>query len=438
MTSSTPEVTVKAPSRHITAMGLAPKLVLRGCLVDLRNGHLSDGARGALTARELCLLRYLVERSGETVTREELSQRAFGYAPTARTRAVDKAMHGLRRKVERSPGRPEHLLTSIGSGYRFESLASMAMPAFLMASEGPLVGRERILQRLTALRSLRMVTLWGPHGVGKTRIAREFARSWRSRGGTVVWVELADAMTPEAVRSRVARALVQREGVPDEMLGLALAELPSPLLVVDNAKSLSSVPELVAALRRADPDIPWLCTATRALEVEGEEVVHLPPLSVEAGMELFHLRAESRGYPLGGDPAVRDLVRALDALPLALELAAARVGALGVADLLTALDREAPFMLGRLAHRLDRELPDLLPSDLAVLSALVVRGPSLTVKQLQERCEGWPPDEVVAAVERLVKSAWMHPERLEGHVRFTLLSTTRRYLAARLALEVHE
>ena len=109
---------MRAPNlRYERAVGT---LRLGTCVVDLDTGALSGGRDGRLTTRERELLAYLVARSGTSVPRDEVLTVVFGYAPTAASRAVDKAMNSLRAKVEADPGAPRHLLTVHGTGYRFE------------------------------------------------------------------------------------------------------------------------------------------------------------------------------------------------------------------------------------------------------------------------------------------------------------------------------
>jgi DNA-binding response OmpR family regulator len=89
--------------------------------VDMRKRLLRrDGVEERLTTHEAGVLNYLVENEGKDVTREELLEKVWGYAPTMQTRTVDNQILKLRKKIERTPGDPRHILTIHGVGYRFE------------------------------------------------------------------------------------------------------------------------------------------------------------------------------------------------------------------------------------------------------------------------------------------------------------------------------
>jgi predicted ATPase/DNA-binding SARP family transcriptional activator len=205
-----------------------------------------------------------------------------------------------------------------------------------LAGDG-LIGRRRDLDAVTALlREHRLVTILGPGGVGKTRLALELAHfqapAYRD-GARFVALAAIDS------RERLAEELDQ--AVDDDG-----AEL---LLVLDNFEQLvDSAPAVSEVLSRA-PGVTALVTSQAALRISGEREVVLAPLAADAAIELFVRRARSAD---AGDPAVGEICRALDGLPLAIELAAARTRALapsailerlgGRLDLLTGGPRDAP------------------------------------------------------------------------------------------------
>ena len=87
--------------------------------IDLNRGQIRDGPVGRLTTRELALLRYLVEHSGEVVTREQMLTDVWGYSKTTDTRTVYATLHNLRKKIEADSKNPQWLTTAHGAGYKF-------------------------------------------------------------------------------------------------------------------------------------------------------------------------------------------------------------------------------------------------------------------------------------------------------------------------------
>jgi predicted ATPase len=193
-----------------------------------------------------------------------------------------------------------------------------------------LVGRAAELQdlqdRLGA--GARLVTLLGPGGTGKTRLATELARKLAPRLVGGAWfADLTEARSADAVRFAVARALELElaGGDPAARLTRALDARGRLLLVLDNAEQVvADVAAEVTSWLRAAPRLTVVCTSRVALELGAEDLVFLGPLSDDDGAALF-LRRSRRDDPAA---AVVPLVRLLEGSALALELAAARAGAL--------------------------------------------------------------------------------------------------------------
>ena len=227
------------------------------------------------------------------------------------------------------------------------------------------------------LEERRLVTVTGPGGSGKTRLANQVARRVAGRFADGAWlVELAPVADPAQVAAAVAVALGVREeaGVPAAgALGRVLAR-QQLLLVLDNCEHMiGAAAELCAGLLAACDDVRVLATSREPLAVAGEARYRLAPLALPdqddlagaAGAEavaLFADRARSADarFSLAGEttPAVARLVRQLDGLPLAIELAAARVEALGVTGLVDRLDDRFALLAGgdRLAPSRQRSL----------------------------------------------------------------------------------
>ncbi|MEO0600650.1 MAG: winged helix-turn-helix domain-containing protein, partial [Myxococcota bacterium] len=301
-------------------------LTLQSCVVDLRTGRLSGGRDGTLTSRQLQLLLALLREEGQVVERGALFE-AFGYAPTARSRAVDKAMTGLRAKVEADPTNPVHLVTAFGQGYAFHSMASPDHPPEVTAVAPRIsppdrfVGREASLAELhDALDASNLVTLVGPGGVGKTRLASEVLDAG-SRSG--VWIDLATARDARDLQVAVALGLGRdATALSDDTIGACLAARPGQLVVLDNLEHLVEHAPVIATWSHRAPRTNLLLTSRRPLRLHGERVIRVDPLEPRSSAELLRARTLELGHPIREDEPVADLVQRLDGLPLALELAA--------------------------------------------------------------------------------------------------------------------
>jgi transcriptional regulator with XRE-family HTH domain len=228
------------------------------------------------------------------------------------------------------------------------------------------VGRAGPVREVTGLLDRnRLVTVTGPGGTGKTRLAAEVARQVADRYADGAWlVELAPVAGPAQVAAVVAAALGVRDqpGAPAaEALAQVLAR-QQLLLVLDNCEHvIGAAAELCAGLLAACDDVRVLATSREPLAVAGEARYRLAPLALpdpadlaEAAraeaVALFTDRARSADvrFALTGEttPMVARLVARLDGMPLAIELAAARVEALGVAQLLDRIGDRFALLAG--------------------------------------------------------------------------------------------
>ena len=229
---------------------------------------------------------------------------------------------------------------------------------WLVAPLTSFIGREPELADLRQiLRRRRLVTLTGPAGVGKTRLAMECASGRIRRGGFVVGAQLAALAVGSLLEQEIAAtfglALDRSRGL-DELLAFALGARPC-LLVLDNCEHLlEGIGSLAGTLLAACSSLRILATSRERLGVAGETVYSLPPLPVpdesatapddvlaSSAAELFVERAghSAPGFELtrANSAAVAEICRRLDGLPLALELAAGRLSVRSPAELAAGL-----------------------------------------------------------------------------------------------------
>jgi predicted ATPase/DNA-binding CsgD family transcriptional regulator/transcriptional regulator with XRE-family HTH domain len=317
------------------------------------------------------------------------------------------------------------------------------------------VGRARPVREVAALLDRdRLVTVTGPGGTGKTRLAAEVTRQVAGRFADGAWlVELAPVRDPALVPAVVAAALGVRDqpGVPAAAAVAQALARQQLLLVLDNCEHvIGAAAELCAGLLAACDDVRVLATSREPLAVAGEARYRLAPLALpdpedlaEAAraeaVALFTDRARSADaqFALTGEttPTVARLVARLDGMPLAIELAAARVEALGVTQLLDRLDdrftllaggdRAAPSRQRSLAATVEWSYQLLDDHERRVFRAVSVFPGPFTL----EAAEAVAGAEAGPAVLRLVDCSLLNPPRPgpDGRSRYLMLETLRAY-----------
>lgn len=321
-------------------------------------------------------------------------------------------------------------------------------PALLPPAAGRLpapattfVGRDREVEELVALLGhpgVRVVTLTGPGGTGKTRLALAAAAAARP---DAVFVDLAPTAAVDGVLGAVAAAL----GVAGEAGGPVLDELLERLrgarttLVLDNFEHVLEAAPFVGELVRGAPGLAVLVTSRSALRITGEHEYPVPPLSEEDAVALFAARARAVVSELEVDAvSVAAICRRLDRLPLAIELAAARAKLFPPDLLLERLDDrlglagpvDVPERQRTLRAALDWSHDLLEPGEQTLFRRLGVFAGSFTVADAEAVCGA---DAV--ELESLVDKSLV---RRVGDGRLALLETIREYAVERLRAAAEE
>jgi predicted ATPase len=295
----------------------------------------------------------------------------------------------------------------------------------------PLVGREREVEELSLLLSdgSRLVTLTGPGGTGKTRLALQVAAELVGtlRDG-VFWVPLAGLADPELLASEVAQTI----GAPDDLTRfLRGREL---LLLLDNFEHLLDAAPVVSEVLTASAQVHVLVTSRAPLHLTGEHEYRLEPLTQKQAASLFVARARAVGRDVAPDAIVEEICRRVDGLPLAVELAAARTKLLAPERLLERLDsaltlltvgaRDAPERQRTLRATIEWSYELLDPPARELFARLSVFSGTFPLDAAEEVC-GAELDDLGTLVDySLVKPI--------GDDRFFILETIRQYALEKL------
>lgn len=304
----------------------------------------------------------------------------------------------------------------------------------------PLLGRSRELDGVgETLRRARLVTLIGPGGVGKTRLALELARRQSTRRPDAVWlVDLTAGPDPAAEVARALDVGGRSTATPTESLRRYLEDRPA-LLVLDNCEHvIDDCARLTTTLLTSCEDVRILATSRESLGVSGETVWRVEPLGAQDAQRLFVERARQRQADFIPTPEVDAVIATLcervDHLPLAIELAAARIGALAPAEILAGLEARLELLgggsrSGPARHRTVRAAIewsyDLLdPAEQTALRSLAVFVGGFDATAAVAVAPDLTLDVFTRLVDKSVIAAGRTPR---GRTRYRLLDTVREY-----------
>jgi predicted ATPase/class 3 adenylate cyclase/DNA-binding winged helix-turn-helix (wHTH) protein len=445
-------------------------------LIPAQRVLLDDGKPLRLGSRALDILITLVERPGETVHNDQLIGRAW---PDT---VVDKGalrvhVAALRKALGDGRAGKRYILNNPGRGYTFVAPvrreighpAPAAMPGTTAVGNLPvrltrIVGRDDLVAALTTqLAQSRLLTIVGPGGIGKTTVAVAVAEAVSASYADGVWfVGLASLPDPELVPSALGTVLgISLSGAnPISALAAWLRD-KQMLIVLDNCEHvIGAVAPLAEAVLKAAPQLRILVTSREPLRAEGERLhrlasLQLPPVSVDltaakalrySAVQLFNERAMAATDGFTFDDAkvaaVLEICRRLDGVPLALELAAARVDVFGVRELAAHLgDRFRVLTSGRrtalprhqtLGATLDWSYQLLSEAERTMLRRLAVFAGDFALEAAVAVAADIAPSEVVNHIGNLVAKSLVVADLRSELPRYRLLDTTRLYCRDKL------
>jgi predicted ATPase/DNA-binding SARP family transcriptional activator len=416
-------------------------------LADLGQAAAAHPLRERLAELRMRALSAAGRQSEALAAYEEIRGRLseeLGVDPSPELREVHLAL--LRGELDRPVAQPE--------------AAASRLPARLTS----FIGRENELDQLAGLlAAARLVTIVGPGGAGKTRLSLEAATRDRAyQRGRVWFVPLAGAGAPDQLADAVLGALGGRFGGqpqadPVELMAERL-DVGDAVLVLDNCEHLvEAAAELAGRLLERLPQLRIMATSREPLAITGESLCHLGPLEVPAGepeladaaaadaVRLFADRAASvrPGFTLDDSTveAVVEICRGLDGMPLALELAAAKLRSMSVEQIARRLGDRFRLLTSGSRNALPRQRTllamvewswDLLDEPERVLARRLSAFPGgASLAALEAVCadESLPADDVLYVAGALVEKSIVQ----QAGDRYRMLETIRAYAAARLA-----
>lgn len=436
-------------------------LGVRACEIVSEAASVSGDHRAAISAAESAIARRPLRESAHFRAIAALQQ--AGSRPEA-LRAYERCRVVLAEELGVSPGSATHALYL--DLLREDPPAPEARSTNIGAELSSFVGRSGQVDEVKkALGTTRLLTLVGPGGIGKTRLATRVGSELRDCYRDGVWlVELASLVDPALVPTHVMVALglvADSDVSAADALCRHLAERDL-LIVLDNCEHLTAAcATLVRRLLPAAPGVTALATSREPLGLPGESLWPVPGLSMPAGeddgvdrlwesdaVQLFVDRASSVDptFALSDDvaPAVAEICRRLDGLPLAIELAAARARSMSVTEIATHLRDRFRLLVGRdstapgrhqsLRAAVDWSHDALRPAEQVLFRRLSVFTGSFTLESSERVCADTDPSlDVVDGIPSLVDRSLVVADTSTTPARYRLLETLRQYGAERLS-----
>ena len=483
MFASAADAVAYAQAYHQAIAALAVPLKARAGLhvgpVILRENHADDVARGAKPlevdglAKPTAARVMSLARGGQTLLTPEARQ-ALGETPLAAQSHGHWVMKGVSEPIElfevgadpqlfSSPPDSDKVYRVVRSGERW--LPVKEIPNNLPQSQTAFIGREREIGELKAkLASARLITLLGMGGLGKTRLSLQVAAESMPQFPDGVWfIDLSTLRDEALVVAEAARVLDVPEEPGRPLTETLCAHLKSRrlLLVFDNCEHMiDPAGDLMDALLKAVPQIRILASSREMLDVPGEQAYPVQPLplpnrgdgvsallrSTAARLFINRVQAHQPDFEVADEEAaeVADLVVRLEGIPLALELAAARMRTLSVAEINAGLAQRFDVLTGgsrRLQARQQtlRALVDwsydmLGPTEQRVLDRLGVFVGGFDAAAADVVCGAEPitADDVPGVLVSLVEKSLLMREALADGERFRMLETIRDYASSKL------
>ena len=437
---------------------------------------LKGGKRVRIGSRALCLLKALTVQIGRFVPNDELFTAAWPDTHVDDTN-IRVQITALRRvlcgkggavRITNAPGRgyaltvaPDALEDGAGTATPPGTQPDVqALPRHLTS----LVGRAEAVDAVIArLSGHRFVTIAGPGGIGKTRVAIEACARLDADGQRICFVDFSPLSSGAVVASTIAGALLIDDdaiATSTERIVRALADQPY-LLVLDNCEHVLDAATVISEdLLRAVPDLRILATSREPLLVEGEVVVRLAGLGRPSEADLPRTLSEALGYPAiqllleraeaavdslkVGDAdvsAIVEICHRLDGIPLAIELAAASIAALGIGGVaalirdqfpvLSSGRRTAPPRQRTMRATLEWSYEKLTADEQSLLVRLSVFRAMFSASGAQA-VNGLSPQVTLQLLSSLVAKSLVFVDHRFADVRFRLLETTRAFVEEKL------
>jgi predicted ATPase/class 3 adenylate cyclase len=349
--------------------------------------------------------------------------------------------------------RPEHLFQLVAPGLAddFPPPRSLPTPSNLPAVPTSFVGRGPELAEVCGLLDrpeVRLLTLTGPGGTGKTRLALEGSRALAARFPDGVWfVPLANVADPARVGLAVLEALRLPNPRGRDSIDAVAEQLRdwAALLVLDNFEHVAEAGGWVAELLARAPRVSLLVTSRTVLGLTGEHEYPVSPLPDPEAATLFLQRAQAvrPRFRLDDDrtaATVAEICDRLDGLPLAIELAAARLRLLSLDELRRGLEERLPLLTSRardlperqrtLRNTIDWSYRLLAPAEQALLRRLSVFVGGCTMASAEAVAAG--DDGPIEGLETLVEHSLVWLQEAGGSARYRMLATIREYAGERL------